>query len=115
MSLREQRESERRFRAWVTANRERLLASGIPLAAWSSLRNWQYFAEHEDLTYEQDPSGFSINELTPEQCNVLCELLEEYRNALDVAIFITKLRRQAQTNHYEAKSAKERRHRDPER
>lgn len=97
MPLQEQREAERRFRAWITTTRDLLLASGIPLAAWSSLRSWGYFVEHADLPYELDASRFSVHDLTPEQSRVLREILErDHGKAAYVPTLLARLRHESE-------------------
>lgn len=93
MTFQEQRDADRRFRAWVSATRDLLLASGIPQAAWLSRRNWGYFVEHAELPYELDASCSSVRDLTPEQARVLREILErEYGNAASVPCLLAILR-----------------------
>src|SRR5262245_61945824 len=73
-------EERRAFRRWTTAERERLAASGIPLAFWESYENWRYFLEHSDLPYEGDPGRFDLAELSSVQLEELTGLIRSWRN-----------------------------------
>lgn len=75
MSFRRDGKLEREHTAWATANREVLLETGIPLAAWESWINWENFL-HCDLAYAVDPSGFDVDQLSDAQAEALCLFLE---------------------------------------
>ncbi len=70
-------EEKREFRRWTTEHREALLATGIPLVAWSSYDHWGYFLDHAHLPYGVDPSGFSVDDLSRDEARALQTLLEK--------------------------------------
>jgi len=70
-------DQRRKMRRWTTLRREQLLATGVPMVAWSSFEHWHYFLDHGELPYEIDPSRFSIDQMTTQQTAALRDLLEE--------------------------------------
>lgn len=70
---------KRDFRKWTTKERERLLATGIPLAFWESYENWGYFLDHGYLEDGSDPSRFDIDTLSESQADALLLLVREWR------------------------------------
>lgn len=70
-------EERRRFRSWTTKNRDRLLATGIPIVAWSKYEYWDYLMFYGFLPYEFDPARFSVEQMTAEQVVALRELVED--------------------------------------
>jgi len=69
-------EQKRRFRKWTTEKRDDLLATGLPIVTWSTFESWHYFLDHGVLTYDIDPTMFSIDDMTIEQARRLRDLIE---------------------------------------
>src|SRR5689334_4443535 len=85
---------EARFRRWTNANRDLLLASGVPMAAWESWHNWNYLLGHGCLTYAIDPSNFDINHLNVDQLKALrrlIELDEDYGRHASISVAVATL------------------------
>jgi len=66
----------REFARWTSEHRDELLASGIPIVAWSKLEYWWSFLEEGFLPYDIDPSRFEVEQLTDDQARTLLRLLE---------------------------------------
>lgn len=85
-------EERRRFKAWTTEQRDRLLATGIPMAAWDTLDHWAYFLDHGALTYAIDPTEFSLEMLSRDQAAALLDLLERGGQQERSACILAELR-----------------------
>jgi hypothetical protein len=73
MGFRHSPEQPRAARAWagfVTANRARLQATGIPPFATQSVAHWDDLLVHGYFAHHEDPSHFSIGGLSAEQYSV---------------------------------------------
>lgn len=64
--------------AFVAANRRRFEAAGLPVLATLSVAHWDDLVTHGSFTYHDDPSGFTISSLIPEQYAAFVDLVESY-------------------------------------
>ena len=81
MGLRHSPEQTRAARAWmgfVTANRARLEATGLPPLATQTVAHWDDLLRYGHFAHHEDPSHFSIGSLSADQYTVFVDLVESY-------------------------------------
>ncbi len=84
MSFRRSKQDSGRSRAWrhfLAENRELLARSGVPLRIHESMELWEDFLMHGFLDHHPDEPSFMLEELTPEQRELLKEIIVVYLQA----------------------------------
>jgi len=63
---------------FVTNNKEVIRAAGLPELLTQSIRHWDDFLLHGYLDHHDDPSGFTVREVSEEQYRALLQVVESY-------------------------------------
>jgi hypothetical protein len=74
----EQTRAESGWAGFVAANRARLQAAGLPLFATQSVAHWDDLLMHGHFAHHEDPSHFSISNLSADQYTVFVDVVESY-------------------------------------
>jgi hypothetical protein len=75
------------FALWLKRNSKLVDASGVPSLIISSEDHWYYFLDHGSLyRFDDDPSDFGTEKLTPLQRAALMRLLMTGPNMMDTLV-----------------------------
>jgi hypothetical protein len=81
MSFRQNNETTRKWNAFYQANRELIEQTGVPRPI---VETWDLFTDllmHGYIDHHDDPTHFTIKELTPDQLELLRQLVDKYFEA----------------------------------
>jgi hypothetical protein len=81
MGYRRSNEKVRAARDWnsfVAKNIETIRTAGLPELVTTSIRHWDEFLIHGYLDHHEDPSRFTVDELSEEEYSALVKLVESY-------------------------------------
>ena len=81
MGYRKSKQKAEAKRAWATfleGNKELIFAAGLPELVTESVEHWDDFLMHGFLDHHEDPSRFSVDQLSERQYGSFLQLVERY-------------------------------------
>lgn len=64
------------WRKWILEDQQALNSCGLPLLVIKNEEHWWDFLEHGYLDHHDDPSGFTVDDLSPEEKRCLYAFLQ---------------------------------------
>jgi hypothetical protein len=71
-------DAAREWSTFVARNKEVIEASGLPSVALVSVDHWDDLLRHGYLDHHDDPTGFTVDQISEEQYGAFVRLVESY-------------------------------------
>ena len=71
-------EAARNWSTFVARNRRVVEAVGLPQVVTESINHWDDFLMHGYLDHHDDPTGFTVDQLSEEQYTALLQFVDSY-------------------------------------